>query len=236
LRAWILSRKSQIGTVVLSVLLLVAATATTTMVLTRRVPEMVVPAPDDQVRVSVIGDSYSSGFGNNVVWPSLVAAGSQVSVSNAAYPGAGYVGGAGQSGPFAAQIEKALASKPAIIVVFGGMTDALKSDDLITQSAIDLFTELARRAPTVELVVLGPIWHEDPVPETFIRLHADVASAAKTTNTTYIPLIEEKWLVGDGLIQDDNFTPTDEGQSVLARQLGPVLLSYIRKQDRTSLP
>lgn len=229
-------RKSQIGTVVLAVLL-VAATATATIALTDHAPETVASAPDDAVRVSVIGDSYSSGFGNsNMVWPSLVAAGSQLSVSNEAFPGTGYVSGAGHNGPFAAQIDKALASKPTVIVVFGGMSDALKPDGLITQSATDLFMELIRRAPTVKLMVLGPIWHTDPVPEPFIRLNSTVASAASATHTTYIPLIQEKWLVGDGLIQDDGFTPTDEGQSVLARQLGPILLGDIRKQDRAALP
>lgn len=242
MKAWIFRRKSQIGTVVLAVLL-VAATATATIVLTDHAPETVASAPDDAVRVSVIGDSYSSGFANYMVWPSLVAARSQLSVSNEAFPGTGYVGGAGHNGQFAAQIDKALASKPAVIVVFGGMSDAfggmsdaLKPDDLITQSATELFMELIRRAPTVKLMVLGPIWHTDPVPEPFIRLNSAVASAASATHTTYIPLIQEKWLVGDGLIQDDGFTPTDEGQSVLARQLGPILLGHIRKQDRAALP
>ena len=235
MKAWILARKSQIGTVVVAVLL-VAATAMTTIVLTGDAPQMVASAPDDAVRVSVIGDSYSSGSGNHMVWPSLVAAGSQLSVSNEAFPGAGYVAGAGHNGPFAAQIDKALASKPAVIVVFGGMSDVLKSDGLVTQSATDLFIELIRRAPTVKLMVLGPIWHTDPVPEPLLRLDSAVASAARATHTTYTPLIQEKWLIGDGLIQDDGFTPTDQGQSVLARQLGPILLGYIRKQDRAALP
>jgi hypothetical protein len=234
-KAWIFRRKSQIGTVVLAVLL-VTATATATIVLTDHAPETVASTLDDAVRVSVIGDSYSSGFGNYMVWPSLVAAGSQLSVSDEAFPDTGYVGGAGHNGPFAAQIDKALASKPAVIVVFGGMSDALKPDDLITQSATELFMELIRRAPTVKLMVLGPIWHTDPVPDPFIKLNSAVASAASATHTAYIPLIQEKWLVGDGLIQDDGFTPTDEGQSVLARQLGPILLGHIRKQDRAALP
>jgi hypothetical protein len=216
--------------------LLVAATATATIVLTDHASEMAASAPNDAVRVSVIGDSYSSGSGNNnMVWPSLVAAGSQLSISNEAFPGTGYVAGAGHNGPFAAQLDKALASKPAVIVVFGGMSDPAQSDNLITQSATDLFLELTRRAPTVKLMVLGPISHTYPVPEPFVRLNTAVASAADATHTTYIPLIQEKWLVGDGLIQGDGFTPTDEGQSVLARQLGPILLGYIRKQDRAAL-
>jgi hypothetical protein len=232
-RAWILSRKSEIGTAFLAVLL-VSATATATIVLTRHAREVAASAPEETVRVAVIGDSYSSGFGNQVVWPALVAVGSQLSISDVAFPGTGYVSSPGRSGPFTAQIDKALASKPAVIVVFGGMSDASKSDGLVAQSAIDLFTEVIRRAPATKLMVLGPISHTDPVPEHFIKLDSAVASAAAATHTTYIPLINEKWLVGAGLIQDDGFTPTDLGQSVLARHLGTILLGHIRKQDKAA--
>ncbi len=235
MKSWIVARKYQIGTILVA-MLLIAATATTTTVLTGHAPKTVTAAPDEPVRVAVIGDSYSAGFRNDVVWPSLFAASSQLSISNAAYAGTGYVGGAGQNGPFAQQVDKALASRPAIIVVFGGMSDAARSDDLITQSVTDLLTELTRRAPAAKVVVLGPIWHQDPVPDSYMKLDAAVGNAANTTHTTYIRLIDENWLVGDGLIQDDDFTPTDAGQLILAGHLGPILLSYIRAQDRAVLP
>jgi hypothetical protein len=232
-KAWIMSRKSQIGTVFMAVLLVVA-TATATIALTGHAPEVVASAPVGTVGVSVIGDSYSSGLGNQVVWPALVAAGSQLGISDVAFPGAGYVAEPGRSGPFAAQLDKALASKPAVIVVFGGMSDASTADGLIAQSATDLFLELIRRAPATKVVVLGPIAHTDPVPERLMKLDSAVAGAARVAHTTFIPLINEKWLVGDGLIQGDDFTPTDLGQSVLARHLSPILLGHIRKQDKAA--
>jgi hypothetical protein len=234
LKFWILSRKSQIGTVIVAVLL-VAATATTTIALTSDPDSAVASTPDTAVRVSVIGDSYSSGFGNQIVWPSLVAAGSQLSISDVAFPGAGYVSGPGGSGPLAAQIDKALASKPAVVVVFGGMSDVSKADGLVAQSATDLFTELIRRAPTTKLIVLGPISHTDPVPEPYIKVDSAVAGAAKATHTTYVSMVHEKWLVGNGLIQDDDLTPTDQGQSILARHLSPILQGYVRKQDKATV-
>jgi hypothetical protein len=211
------------------------ATPTTTVALTSRTAETVPPPPAGPVRVSVIGDSYSAGSNNDVVWPSLVAAGSPLSISNVAVADASYAGGAGQSGRFADQIDMALASKPDVIVVFGGLGDAGLPDEQITQSAIDLFAELVRRAPGVKLVVFGPIWHTDPVPDVFLALDADIASAARTTHTTYIPLIRDKWLMADGLMQGD-VAPTDEGQSVLARKLNPVLLEQSREPSRAALP
>ena len=235
MRAWILSRKSLIGTVSLA-LLLVIATATATFALTHEPHEAVASAPEDIVRVSVIGDSYSSGLGNQTAWPSLVAAGSQLSISDVAFPGTGYVAETEHSGSFAAQVDKALASKPAVVVVFGGMSDASVSDGLIAQSATDLFLRLIRLAPKAKLIVLGPISPADPASDRFLKLDSTVAGAAQATHTTYVRLIQEKWLVGDGLIQADGFSPTDQGQSALARHLSPVLLGAIRKQDKAVLP
>jgi hypothetical protein len=233
-RAWIFARKSQIGTALVAVLL-VTATATATIVLTGRGSEVVASTPDPTVRVSVIGDSYSSGLGNQAVWPALVAVGSQLSISDVAFPGAGYVSGAGRTGPFTAQIDKALASKPALIVIFGGTTEVATAPGLIAQAATDLFGELIRRAPTTKVMVLGPIAHTDPVPEPYMKLDAAVAGAAGATHTTYVSLINEKWLVGEGLIQDDGMTPTDLGQSVLARHLSPILQDHVRKLDKAAV-
>lgn len=229
MRNRILARKSQIATVLVA-LLLVAATALATLALTRPTPGTNIAASDDVVRVAVIGDSYSSGLRNRIVWPTLVADSSALSISNVAIPGAGYVGGAGESGPFTTQTEKALASKPDVIVVFGGINDVGKSKELITQSATDLFGELARRAPTAKLVVLGPLWHEDTPPQPVVAIDVAVAAAAEATRVDYVRLIDEKWLVGEGLIQDDGVHPTDEGQSTMARALGALLQRQIRQQ------
>lgn len=234
MKNWIASRMSTFGTIALS-LLLIVATATTTVAMTDRARPPV-PAPDDgPVRVSVIGDSYSAGSNNQVVWPVLIAAGSPLSISIAAARDASYAGGSGQSGRFAEQIDRALASKPSVIVVFGGLGDVGEPDGQITQSAIDLFAELIRRVPTMKLVVIGPIWHTQPVPEVFIALDADIEKAARITHTTYISLIHKDWLVADGLMQGDA-APTDEGQSVLARRLNPMLLEQIRNPSRSVLP
>ena len=235
MRAWILARKSLIGTVSLAVLLVIA-TATATIALTHQPQEAVASAPEDIVRVSVIGDSYSSGLGNQTAWPSLIAAGSQLSISDVAVPGTGYVAETGHSGPFAAQVPKALASKPAVVVVFGGMSDVSGSDGLIAQSATDLFLNLIRLAPAAKLVVLGPISPADPVSDRFVKLDSTVAAAAQAAHATYIGLIQEKWLVGEGLIQADGFSPTDQGQSALARHLSPVLQGAIRKHNKAVLP
>lgn len=212
-------------------LLLVVATVTATLAL-RPASKIVLASPDQTVRVAVLGDSYTSGLNNTVVWPSLLAATTDLAFSNVAFPGAGYVGGVGESGPFAEQVERALASKPDVIVVFGGINDVGKSDDLVTQSAIDLFAQLTRRAPNANLLVLGPIWHEPNLPESFFRLDDAIAKAAAASDYPYTSLIREDWLEGAGLIQADQIHPTDAGQVILERNLGPVLTEQIRQLER----
>ncbi|MGV9800978.1 SGNH/GDSL hydrolase family protein [Mycobacterium sp. NPDC003449] len=226
-------RTPWLGAVVLS-LLLVAATATTTVAVTHRTPQPL-PPPAGLVRVSVIGDSYSAGSDNDVVWPTLIAATSPLSISVVAVRDASYAGGAGQSGRFAEQIDKALASKPAVLIVFGGLGDAGLPDDQITQSAVDLFAELARRAPTTKVVVFGPIWHVQPAPDVFVALDADIEEAARLTHTTYVSLIRKDWLAADGMMQGD-VAPTDEGQSVLADRLNRLLLQVVYQPRRAVLP
>ncbi len=228
------SWRSAIGTVALA-LLLVAATASVTVILTNRGGESLSVPADGPLRISVIGDSYSAGSDNDVTWPSLVAAASPFSISNVAVANSSYAGRAGQSGRFADQVDKAIASKPDVVVVFGGVGDVALPDQQITQSAVDLFTELSRRAPDAALVVFGPIWHQHPVPDVFKSLDSDIAEAANDTHTTYVPLIGENWLAADGLMRR-NVAPTDEGQSVLAQRLRSLLLAQIRGTSRAVLP
>jgi hypothetical protein len=215
-------------------LLLIAATATTTVALLNRGPQPATPS-ETLVRVAVIGDSYSAGADNDVVWPTLLAASSPLSVSDVAARDASYAGGAGQSGRFSGQVDKALASKPQLIVIFGGLADAGLPDEQITQSAVDLLAELARRAPTSKVVVFGPIWHTQPVPAVFIALDAALHRAAQVTFTTYISLIQKDWLVGDGLMQGDA-APTDKGQLVLARRVNPILLEQLQLEQTVVSP
>lgn len=214
---------------VLVALLLVAASVLVTYVVTQRQPVDQINTADSDVTIAVIGDSYTSGLNNAFTWPSVIADGSSLAISNFAIPGAGYVGGEGESGPFFDQLDRAVAAKSDVIIVFGGINDVGKTPELIQQSATDLLAELVRQAPESRVLVFGPIWHEDPPPEAALVIDRSVAAAAAETKVPYVPLIEMDWLVGEGLIQADEIHPTDEGQIVLARELGPLLQQQLRE-------
>lgn len=181
-------------------------------------PTPTVTAVDMPLRISVVGDSYSTGLPDAVVWPTLAAESTGWSIDNVSIFSAGYVATDG-NGTFADQIDAALANKPDVILVVGGINDVGKPPELITQRAIDTLGELARRAPSAKLVVMGPIWHQIPVPEAAAVIDDSVGAAAAMLRLPYLSVVGEDWLVPEGLIQEDGIHPTEAGQRVLAQQI-----------------
>ncbi|CCQ13662.1 Lipolytic enzyme [Rhodococcus sp. AW25M09] len=173
---------------------------------------------DRPVRISVVGDSYSRGLPDTLVWPELAAESTGWSIDNVSIFSAGYVATDG-NGTFADQIDAALAGNPDVVLVVGGINDVGKPPELITQRAIDTLGELARRAPTARIVVMGPIWHELPVPEAAGVIDNSVGTAAHTLRLPYLSVVGEDWLVPEGMIQEDGIHPTEAGQRVLAQQI-----------------
>lgn len=181
------------------------------------------PAPKETLRVAIIGDSYSAGLKNTIVWPTLMAESTGASVSNVSLPASGYLADAGGLGPFAAQSEKALASKPDVIVVFGGLFDIGRPLDLIGQAVSDLVANLARSAPNAKIIVVGPLWHEIPAPEAVRQIDETVGTAVRNLKLPYLSVVDEPWLAKPGLFRNDDSQPTDTGQRVLANSLTDAL-------------
>ncbi|MDV6260064.1 SGNH/GDSL hydrolase family protein [Rhodococcoides yunnanense] len=181
-------------------------------------PTPTVTAVDTPLKISVVGDSYSRGLPDTVVWPALAAESTGWSVNNVSIFSAGYVATDG-NGSFADQIDAAVADNPDVVFVVGGINDVGKPPELITQRAIDTLGELARRVPRAKLVVMGPIWHEIPVPEAAAVIDDSVRAAAEMLRLPYLSVVGEDWLVPEGMIQEDGIHPTEAGQRVLAQQI-----------------
>ncbi|OZF51312.1 hypothetical protein CH291_07035 [Rhodococcus sp. 14-1411-2a] len=181
-------------------------------------PPPTVTAADTPLKVSVVGDSYSRGLPDTVVWPTLAAESTGWSVNNVSIFSAGYVATDG-NGTYADQIDAAVADDPDVVFVVGGINDVGKPPELIMQRAIDTLGELARRAPRAKLVVMGPIWHEIPVPEAAAVIDDSVRAAASMLRLPYLSVVGEDWLVPEGMIQEDGIHPTEAGQRVLAQQI-----------------
>lgn len=184
-------------------------------------------AQSSPARIAVIGDGWSSGVNGTTNWPSVFAEGNQYVIANVSRPYSGYVGGEGESGPFSAQLEQALAARPNLIVVFGGISDLGKSSSIISQAARDLFVRIGQRAPDAKLVVLGPMWHTPRPTEVAVRISKAVQAAADSVSVPFDELVYQRWLAGDGAVQPDEFNLTDAGQRTLAAHLAPLVTAPI---------
>lgn len=227
---WVPRYGPALRSIVLAVLLVVAAVAATWAVL-RTGPDEGLSQPGassgDPLRVAVIGDSFSAGVNNSVVWTDILSDNPALSIANVARAGSGYVGGAGTNGTFAQQVNLALAAKPQVIVVFGGIYDLGKSSDLISQSATDLLNDLHLRAPNARIVTIGPIWHQHPPADAVVDVNRAIARAAEQTHTEYIDLLNANWLDDPVLLAPDQNSPNDAGQRILAAQLGDLLQPHL---------
>jgi lysophospholipase L1-like esterase len=218
-----------LGSIVLAVLLVLASIAATSAVLrtdSESSQQFRSISGGDPLRVAVIGDSLSAGVNNTIVWTDVMADDPALSVSNVARVGSGYVGGVGTSGTFAQQVKLALASKPKVIVVFGGIYDLGKSFDLIAQSATDLLNDLHSKAPNARIVTVGPISAQQPPAIAVADVNRAIALAAESTHTEYINVVDATWMANRALLQADG-NPNDAGQKVLAAQLGKLLHSRL---------
>jgi len=106
--------------VVVAITLTGALVTASAFALTRAPKE---PTHSWSVNIAVVGDSYSAGSNNGVVWPTLLAQRTGWSVANFALPGAGFAAD-GQGGQaFTSQVDRAQGAHPRTIVIVGGLAD-----------------------------------------------------------------------------------------------------------------
>ena len=198
----------RISVAVVVVIVLIGALVATSARATRS------DADRSPLRVAVVGDDWSAGFHNRVVWPTLMAERTGWSVANFALPGSGYVAD-GQGGhAFTYQVDRALRDDPEVVLIVGGLADTgLPETDAISVGAIDAINKsiLAGR----RTLVVGPSWFESPVPESVIRVSDALRSTAEQAGVPYFDALDPPLLTRDRMWPDLS-GPTDAGQSELA--------------------
>jgi lysophospholipase L1-like esterase len=175
--------------------------------------------------IAVVGDSYTAGNYNKVVWPTLLAERTGWSVANFALPGAGFVAD-GQGGhAFTYQVDRAQGTHPRIILIFGGLADTGLADmERVRMGAIDAINKInidGQRA-----LVVGPTWYETRVPKAVRRVSEAVRKVAEETGVPYLDALDPPLLTSDQM-RDDLSAPTDEGQSALADKIAAWLRAEV---------
>jgi hypothetical protein len=175
--------------------------------------------------LAVVGDSYTAGSQNRVVWPTLLAQRTGWSVSNFALPGAGFVADGFGGHAFTYQVDRAQGAHVQIIVVVGGIEDSGLADiGPVTVGAIDAINKITVGGQRA--LVIGPTWYETPVPTSVRRLSDAVRKVAEAAGVPYLDALDPPWLTRDQM-QRDLSGPTDEGQSVIADKIAAWLRSEV---------
>ncbi|MFD4179655.1 SGNH/GDSL hydrolase family protein [Rhodococcus sp. NPDC058514] len=170
--------------------------------------------PPEPLRVAVVGDDYTAGTQNRVVWPTLVAERTGWSVSNFALPGAGFAADGRGGYAFTYQVDRARGDDPDVILVFGGLSDTGLPDagpvEVGAAAVIDKAVLGGER-----LLFIGPTWYQAPVPDAVTRVSDAVLGVAESADIPFLGALDPPWLTPD-LMLPDLSGPTDAGQSVLA--------------------
>jgi hypothetical protein len=172
------------------------------------------PSP---LRIAVVGDSYSAGIQNRVVWPTLLAQRTGWSVANFALPGAGFVSDGRGGHAFTYQVDRAQGSHPQVILIVGGLADVRRVDTgTVGVGAIDAINKI--KLGGQQALVIGPTWYRTPVPVSVRRVSEAVQKVAADAGVPYLDALDPPWLTS-ALMGSDLSAPTDEGQSVIADKI-----------------
>jgi hypothetical protein len=177
--------------------------------------------------IAVVGDSYTAGRLNRVVWPTLLAQRTGWSVANFALPGTGFAADGAGGQAFTWQVDRALAARPRTILIVGGYDDGrYAGSGNIGQTAVDGINKAVRACKQV--LVVGPTWFELPIPPTVATVSDEIRAAAEHSNTPFLNALNPPWLTPAQMLPDRS-GPNDDGQSVIADKMA----TWLRTQGWT---
>lgn len=184
-------------------------------------------------RVSVIGDSYTTGGDEGgtgtkgwptQVWRALSQHGIAVTPTVAAEGGAGYCTRGNRGSVFEDLAVRAVKPTDVLVVFFGSRND-MDVDPTRLSVAIYGTFKLARQiARTARFLVIGPAWPTANPPPAIRRIRDVLGYQAELAGATFVDPIAARWFVGESdLIGADGVHPTDAGHTYMAAKLAPLI-------------
>lgn len=196
------------------------------------------PQPAAVPRIEILGDSYVGGSAEGgkgaANWTSLVgtrfnASETRVEINPVAQPNSGYIARGVTGLVFREAATQRLSPDADVVLVFGSRNDGRQSDAAMYEAARTLYTDLRTLAPKAEIIVVGPVWVDEFVPDFISANNQAMARAAADTKVRYVDAVAEGWFTGtDGtLIGLDGVHPTDAGHVYLADKIYPLLAETV---------
>jgi hypothetical protein len=177
--------------------------------------------------VAVVGDQYTAGIQNRLVWPTLMAQRTGWSVSNFALPDAGFVADGRGGHGFTYQVDRAQGAHPEVVVIVGSIADSRFSDTgpirVGAQEAINKIKLGGEQA-----LLVGPTWFETPVPRSVRRVSDAVRDVANDAGVPFLNALNPPWLTKMQM-RADLKGPNDEGQSAIADKIAAWLRSEVAR-------
>ena len=180
--------------------------------------------------VDIIGDSYvagsdQGGYGaanwTKIVGSRFYAESHPVDMNVIGRAGAGFVVRGSDKVTFAEAAATSLRSTADLVLVFGSRNDGKQAPDTMAAAATDLYTKIRERAPNAKIVVVGPAWVDENVPDFIVGDSQAISAAATAAGAVFVDPLSERWFFGDDakLIGADGVQPTDAGHQFLAEKM-----------------
>jgi acyl-CoA thioesterase I len=190
------------------------------------------PSGTPPIRVVVIGDSLSTGYGTspNQAWPRLLQQGHlpgkrPVQVTNAAENGSGYVVAGEDGNTFSMEVQVAVGPDADVVVFFGSDNDLGADPEELREAAASAFAAASSQAPQAVLVAVGPLSGSEEPDPVLAGVRDSTASAAQNMGVQFIDPIADQWLSGraDVLLGPDGEHPSASGQKFLRDKMKGIL-------------
>ncbi|HET6915319.1 MAG TPA: SGNH/GDSL hydrolase family protein [Acidimicrobiales bacterium] len=179
--------------------------------------------------VAFLGDSYVAGTGASSTATRFTTVLSKMEhwkEVNLGCGGSGYVNpGPYCKKPYPQRIDEVVKAAPTTVVVFGGRNDLPVATASEVQAAAEsTFSQLHQALPQARILIVSPVWDDDPEPAGFPAIQQAVKTAASDTGVTYLDIGEPLrghpgWVISDGA------HPNDAGHKAIADAIAAALPS-----------
>jgi lysophospholipase L1-like esterase len=177
-------------------------------------------AAPQQLSVAFLGDSYVAGTGTDSASKSFARVASRT--LGWAPVDVFAVGGTGYATPpetnYMSRVSGVISVHPDIVVVSGSRND-MGATTAVAANARSVFTAIKAGLPDARLLVIGPMWTSDDIPQQIRDLNEVLRQAAQESGAVFFDaLAPTSWLPGDpGEIAPDGVHPTELGHQIIAR-------------------